>query len=110
MSVQGLGTDEESLIEIVCSRSNAELVEIKKVYKECKSENVHKSKSLACTDEQEQQQVNVCMCMRSVQKGPGEGCGWRHLRRLRQAAARPSGGEELSHSVHDATLVTCTAY
>lgn len=33
-SVQGLGTDEEILIEIVCSRSNAELVEIKKVYKE----------------------------------------------------------------------------
>lgn len=33
--LQGLGTDEESLIEIVCSRSNAELMEIKQVYKEC---------------------------------------------------------------------------
>ncbi|XP_047452875.1 annexin A2a [Mugil cephalus] len=33
-SIKGLGTDEETLIEIVCSRSNDELVEIKKVYKE----------------------------------------------------------------------------
>nr|XP_049580055.1 annexin A2 isoform X5 [Syngnathus scovelli] len=33
-SIKGLGTDEETLIEILCSRSNAELQEIKKVYKE----------------------------------------------------------------------------
>ncbi|XP_041650525.1 annexin A2-A-like [Cheilinus undulatus] len=33
-SIKGLGTDEETLIEILCSRSNNELVEIKKVYKE----------------------------------------------------------------------------
>ncbi|XP_042351568.1 annexin A2-A-like [Plectropomus leopardus] len=33
-SIKGLGTDEETLIEVLCSRSNAELVEIKKVYKE----------------------------------------------------------------------------
>ncbi|KAM7414588.1 hypothetical protein PAMA_019415 [Pampus argenteus] len=33
-SIKGLGTDEETLIEIVCSRSTAELVEIKQVYKE----------------------------------------------------------------------------
>ncbi|XP_026168177.1 annexin A2 [Mastacembelus armatus] len=33
-SIKGLGTDEETLIEILCSRSNDELVEIKKVYKE----------------------------------------------------------------------------
>lgn len=33
-SIKGLGTDEDTLIEIVCSRSNSELVEIKKVYKE----------------------------------------------------------------------------
>ncbi|XP_042266620.1 annexin A2-like [Thunnus albacares] len=33
-SIKGLGTDEETLIEILCSRSNAELVEIKQVYKE----------------------------------------------------------------------------
>uniref|UniRef100_A0A3Q0QWA0 Annexin n=1 Tax=Amphilophus citrinellus TaxID=61819 RepID=A0A3Q0QWA0_AMPCI len=35
-SIKGLGTDEETLIEILCSRSNEELVEIKRVYKECK--------------------------------------------------------------------------
>lgn len=33
-SIKGLGTDEETLIEVLCSRSNTELVEIKKVYKE----------------------------------------------------------------------------
>uniref|UniRef100_A0A8C6SW18 Annexin n=1 Tax=Neogobius melanostomus TaxID=47308 RepID=A0A8C6SW18_9GOBI len=33
-SIKGLGTDEETLIEMLCSRSNSELVEIKKVYKE----------------------------------------------------------------------------
>uniref|UniRef100_UPI0037E80CB9 annexin A2-like n=1 Tax=Semicossyphus pulcher TaxID=241346 RepID=UPI0037E80CB9 len=33
-SMKGLGTDEETLIEIVCSRSNEELAEIRKVYKE----------------------------------------------------------------------------
>ncbi|XP_051238058.1 annexin A2 [Dicentrarchus labrax] len=33
-SIKGLGTDEETLIEILCSRSNEELVDIKKVYKE----------------------------------------------------------------------------
>lgn len=33
-SIKGLGTDEETLIELLCSRSNNELVEIKKVYKE----------------------------------------------------------------------------
>lgn len=33
-SIKGLGTDEETLIEIVCSRSTQELVEIKAVYRE----------------------------------------------------------------------------
>ncbi|XP_022064380.1 annexin A2 [Acanthochromis polyacanthus] len=33
-SIKGLGTDEETLIELVCSRNNEELMEIKKVYKE----------------------------------------------------------------------------
>uniref|UniRef100_A0A674NQU7 Annexin A2a n=1 Tax=Takifugu rubripes TaxID=31033 RepID=A0A674NQU7_TAKRU len=33
-SIKGLGTDEETLIEILCSRSNTELLEIKQVYKE----------------------------------------------------------------------------
>lgn len=33
-SIKGLGTDEESLIEIVCSRTNEEMLTIKKVYKE----------------------------------------------------------------------------
>lgn len=33
-SMKGLGTDEVTLIELVCSRSNSEMQEIKKVYKE----------------------------------------------------------------------------
>uniref|UniRef100_A0A3Q4AEW0 Annexin n=1 Tax=Mola mola TaxID=94237 RepID=A0A3Q4AEW0_MOLML len=33
-SMKGLGTDEETLIEILCSRSNEEMVDIKRVYRE----------------------------------------------------------------------------
>ncbi|MGH0138634.1 UNVERIFIED_CONTAM: hypothetical protein FKN15_066881 [Acipenser sinensis] len=33
-SMKGLGTDEVTLVELVCSRSNSEMQEIKKVYKE----------------------------------------------------------------------------
>ncbi|XP_053281936.1 annexin A2-B [Pleuronectes platessa] len=33
-SMKGLGTDEETLIEIVCSRSNEEMLAIKRVYKD----------------------------------------------------------------------------
>ncbi|KAM7015374.1 annexin A2-A-like [Tautogolabrus adspersus] len=41
-SMKGLGTDEETLIEIVCSRSNEELVDIKKVYKETFKKDLEK--------------------------------------------------------------------
>uniref|UniRef100_A0AAX7SC55 Annexin A2b n=1 Tax=Astatotilapia calliptera TaxID=8154 RepID=A0AAX7SC55_ASTCA len=36
-SMKGLGTDEETLIEIVCSRNNEELAEIKRVYRDSES-------------------------------------------------------------------------
>lgn len=39
---QGLGTDEETLIEIICSRNNEELMEIKQFYRE--SNNFIRSK------------------------------------------------------------------
>ncbi|XP_037308981.1 annexin A2-like [Pungitius pungitius] len=41
-SMKGLGTDEEALIEIVCSRNNKELEEIKKVYKDMFKKDVEK--------------------------------------------------------------------
>ncbi|KAM6961203.1 annexin A2-like [Aplochiton taeniatus] len=41
-SIKGLGTDEETLIEILCSRSNSELVEIKSVYKEMFKKDLEK--------------------------------------------------------------------
>nr|XP_020468125.1 annexin A2-like [Monopterus albus] len=41
-SIKGLGTDEETLIEILCSRSNDELVEIKSVYKELFKKDLEK--------------------------------------------------------------------
>uniref|UniRef100_A0A672MYV4 Annexin n=1 Tax=Sinocyclocheilus grahami TaxID=75366 RepID=A0A672MYV4_SINGR len=47
-SIKGLGTDEESLIEIVCSRSNAEFMEIKKVYKECEYGIKRKGTDVKC--------------------------------------------------------------
>lgn len=36
--VQGLGTDEETLMEILCTRSKEQLQEISAAYKQCKSE------------------------------------------------------------------------
>lgn len=44
-SIKGLGTDEETLIEVLCSRSNEELVEIKKVYKELFKKDLEKDVS-----------------------------------------------------------------
>ncbi|CAL8355971.1 unnamed protein product [Lota lota] len=41
-SIKGLGTDEETLIEILCSRSSAELVDIKRVYKELFKKDLEK--------------------------------------------------------------------
>ncbi|XP_038557768.1 annexin A2-B-like [Micropterus salmoides] len=41
-SMKGLGTDEETLIEIVCSRNKEELAEIKKVYKETFKKDLEK--------------------------------------------------------------------
>ncbi|XP_057203608.1 annexin A2b [Triplophysa rosa] len=41
-SMKGLGTDEETLIEIVCSRNNEELMEIKRVYKEMFKKDLEK--------------------------------------------------------------------
>uniref|UniRef100_A0AAZ3Q1D1 Annexin n=1 Tax=Oncorhynchus tshawytscha TaxID=74940 RepID=A0AAZ3Q1D1_ONCTS len=41
-SIKGLGTDEEVLIEIVCSRSSSELSEIKTVYKELFKKDLEK--------------------------------------------------------------------
>ncbi|XP_062248258.1 annexin A2-B-like [Platichthys flesus] len=41
-SMKGLGTDEETLIEIVCSRSNEEMLAIKRVYKEMFKKDLEK--------------------------------------------------------------------
>ena len=41
-SMKGLGTDEDSLIEIICSRTNQELQEINRVYKEMYRTNLEK--------------------------------------------------------------------
>jgi len=41
-SIKGLGTDEEALIEILCSRSKAELLEIKTMYKELFKKDLEK--------------------------------------------------------------------
>ncbi|XP_068196165.1 annexin A2-like [Antennarius striatus] len=41
-SMKGLGTDEETLIEIVCSRTNEEIQEIKKVYRDMFKKDLEK--------------------------------------------------------------------
>ncbi|XP_077566533.1 annexin A2-like [Stigmatopora nigra] len=41
-AIKGLGTDEETLIEILCSRSNSELQEIKQVYKDLFNKDLDK--------------------------------------------------------------------
>ncbi|KAM9409007.1 annexin A2-like [Pholidichthys leucotaenia] len=41
-SIKGLGTDEESLIEIVCSRNNEEMVQIKRVYRDMFKKDLEK--------------------------------------------------------------------
>uniref|UniRef100_A0AAX7UG22 Annexin n=1 Tax=Astatotilapia calliptera TaxID=8154 RepID=A0AAX7UG22_ASTCA len=41
-SMKGLGTDEETLIEIVCSRNNEELAEIKRVYRDMFKKDLEK--------------------------------------------------------------------
>ncbi|KAM8888469.1 annexin A2-B-like [Synchiropus splendidus] len=41
-SMKGLGTDEETLIEIVCSRTTDEMLEIKRVYKELFKKDLEK--------------------------------------------------------------------
>uniref|UniRef100_A0A8C5E5I9 Annexin n=1 Tax=Gouania willdenowi TaxID=441366 RepID=A0A8C5E5I9_GOUWI len=41
-SMKGLGTDEEALIELVCSRNNEELAEIKRVYKDMFKKDLEK--------------------------------------------------------------------
>ncbi|XP_051551986.1 annexin A2-like [Myxocyprinus asiaticus] len=43
--LQGLGSDEESLTEMMCSRNNVELVEIKKVYREMFKKELEKDVS-----------------------------------------------------------------
>ena len=39
--IQGVGTDEDDLIEILCSRNNAQITEIKTLYKKCKPRRFH---------------------------------------------------------------------
>ena len=36
-SLSGVGTDEAALIEIICSKTNAQMLELRSAYKRCKT-------------------------------------------------------------------------
>lgn len=70
VSWQGLGTDEETLIELVCSRSSTELMEIKKVYKERKAVDSYGPQWLRNSQHtiHIHNMAQICQCMKVVRQ------------------------------------------
>lgn len=81
MCVQGLGTDEETVMEILSTRSRKQLDDISAAYRfcECPLSDVKLKSVFQC------EQFLLHLLLFSVQEGSGEGTERRNQRRLCQA-------------------------
>jgi annexin A7/11 len=71
-AMKGAGTDEETLIEIICSRSNVELQKIIKEYKTLYNEDLEKKISTDTSGDLKKILVSLLQCKRSENSTPND--------------------------------------
>jgi hypothetical protein len=71
-SMKGVGTDEETLIEIVCSRPNVDLIKIKDEYKRLYNEELEKKVTSDTSGDLRKILISVLQCQRSENSQPNE--------------------------------------
>ena len=71
-SMKGAGTDEDTLIEIICSRSNVELEKIRKEYEERYKENLEKRVTSETSGNFKNLLVSLLQCRRSENSMPDD--------------------------------------
>ena len=71
-SMKGVGTDEETLIEIICSRPNVDLIKIKEEYKRLYNEELEKKVTSDTSGDLRKILISVLQCQRSENSQPNE--------------------------------------